>query len=619
MYAARRILGRTEASRRWKIGLLALMALMAAAALGILFSAPASTAHASSDVEIYPWPAVEIACVETLVEEGEDFTLGVRATHNPDWLYTRMRVLWFTEAGSADESDYEHISGALQVTTWPEADVGEMVRDFHTTDDLYPENDESFTVRFENENEHGADGECGITISDNDGIGIYDLEITSEPGEVVTESGDAVEAYGVGDVIEITAYFTGAITPIDPETGQRADYAGLYIQVGENRRVARLLSELADDELVFGYTVTEEDADADGISVEGGGRGTGMYYSGENGDGGLWALAHPDGRINRMFRGLDDDSGHRVVAVRAEDSGDDGDDKGDGDDKDVEEEGAQAEPIVNPGPWVTSAKSIESGMRGLAMGELTVDDGGRDWFSFDADGGEKYIIELRSKMKMVENDGSEFTPEYVDGHLVDPSILEIVDEEGEQVLGEHDSGGFVSNFARAFFEPDKDGTYYVAIGAGRQDRSLLGFYDISVRQDDHADDFRTEPGIVLEPGKSVSGRIDSDVPPGDPGLNSWDWRESIPLWGIESLDDRDVFKFRISDAGAYELKVIEGPKEVGIWRVADRSGRAYLMGRTAPVESLVEDFDRGTYYVEVGTAFGSSGNTGPYRVALTLG
>ena len=53
---------------------------------------------------------------------------------------------------------------------------------------------------------------------------------------------------------------------------------------------------------------------------------------------------------------------------------------------------------------------------------------------------------------------------YVDGHLIDPSILEVVDEDGEQVLGEQDEGGFMANFARAFFTPDEDGTYYIAIG-----------------------------------------------------------------------------------------------------------------------------------------------------------
>ena len=160
---------------------------------------------------------------------------------------------------------------------------------------------------FNNSVDYGHDGECIITIADDDGVGIYDLAITSEPGEITTASGDEVVAYGAGDVIEITAHFTGTVTTENPNTGEQADYAGLYIQVGENRRIAELLSGDGGDKLVFGYTVTEEDEDADGISVEGGGAGTGMYYNENNRDGGLWAVRARGGRLNRLFHGLDDD------------------------------------------------------------------------------------------------------------------------------------------------------------------------------------------------------------------------------------------------------------------------------------------------------------------------
>ena len=82
-------------------------------------------------------------------------------------------------------------------------------------------------------------------------------------------------AYTTGDVIEITAHFTGPVTNGAPNTGEQADYAGLYIQVGENRRLAEMLRGDGADTIVFGYQVQSDDADADGISVEGGGPGTG--------------------------------------------------------------------------------------------------------------------------------------------------------------------------------------------------------------------------------------------------------------------------------------------------------------------------------------------------------
>ncbi len=612
------ILGRTESSKGRRIGLLALMGLMAVLALAILIGglATSRTAHADYDVEIDPWPAVEIVCIETLVEEGEDFRLEVRATHAPDWLYTRMRVLWYTDAATADESDYEHLHGKRQESTWPEADLGAMGRDFHTTEDHYSEIDESFTVRFENENEHGFDGECEITISDDDGVGIYDLEITSEPGEITTASGDEVEAYGAGDVIEITAHFTGTVTTLNPDTGERADHAGLHIQVGENRRVAELLSGDGGDELVFGYTVTADDADADGISVEGGGTGTGMTYDPEQRNGGLWAETAPGGRLNRLFHGLDDDRNHKVVAVSIDDESEKPDPPA--------PIGATPTPVPTPEPaeWAKSAKSIDSGLRGMLYGELVEKDGGRDWFSFEGDAGESYIIELRNRLELSGDDGEPYSIDYYPGHLIDPSILEIVDEEGEQVLGEHDAGGFIHNFARAFFTPDGDGTYYVAIGAGSQDRSLLGHYEITVREDDHADDHRVQSGLLLRPGDSVKANIDSDVDMDDRDVNPWDWfnageEEAVPIWGLESLDDRDVFRFEISEQGAYLLTVSDGPKGVGIWRIADSAGNVDTDGRTAPVESLQKDFSPGMYYVDVGTPYSSSGNTGTYTLMLT--
>ena len=185
------------------------------------------------------------------------------------------------------------------------------------------------------------------------------------------------------------------------------------------------------------------------------------------------------------------------------------------------------------------------------------------------------------------------------------------------------AGASSSNFARAFFTPDDDDTYYIAIGAGSQDRGGVGHYEITVRQDDHADDHHIESGLVLRPGESVSGTIDSDVPKDDPDLNPWDWfgagiGEAVPIWGLESLDDRDVFKFEISEEGTYLLAVSDGPKGVGIWRIVDGSGNRFSHERrTAPMESLEDDYGPGTYYVEIGTPYSSGGNTGSYKLLLT--
>ena len=620
MNATKIILGRTEISKGWRIGLLAVMGLMAAISLAILIGgplfAPRHVAYAAPMRGNEPW--LKIKCVETLVEEGEDFRLEVRKKHDSDWPHPTMRVFWYTDAITADETDYEHLYAERQSSNGSQSESGVMGRNFHTLDDQYPEIDETFKVQFNNSVDYGHDGECIITIADDDGVGIYDLAITSEPGEITTASGDEVVAYGAGDVIEISAHFTGTVTTLNPDTGERADYAGLYIQVGENRRVATLLRGDGSDLLVFGYTVTEDDVDADGISVEGGGPGTGMYYNVNNRNGGLWAARAPGGRINRIFHGLDDDPDHVVVLVSPEE---DEEVPTVPPDNTITPPDPTPEPEPEPELWVARSESIEPGLIGIINGELTEEAGGRDWYSFEGERGENYIIELKNQMEFHEGTNTWIGGhlDYVDGHLIDPSILEVVDEDGEQVLGEQDEGGFMANFARAFFTPDEDGTYYFAVGGGDEFRSGLGFYEVSVRVDDHADDYGTEPGVVLLPGKTISARIDSDVPPNHPGLKPWHWvidDPSIPVFGLESLDDRDVFEFRISEEGTYKVLVSDGPSGVGIWNIWNGTNGVFEHFESGPVESAVLSYSPGTYYVEVGNVYESKGNTGSYTVSL---
>ena len=258
-------------------------------------------------------------------------------------------------------------------------------------------------------------------------------------------------------------------------------------------------------------------------------------------------------------------------------------------------------------------------------GELTAEDEGRDWISVDLVGGENYIIELKSTMEFIEAEDDErwwlggyF--DYVPNKLIDPSIHEVVDDQGEQVLGEHDQGGFMGNFARAFLTPDEDGTFYIAVGAGPEYRVGTGFYTLSLRIDDQPDDHHTKPGVVLRPGESITAVIDSDVSPDDPGLNQWDWAasddEGVPVFGVESLDDRDVFRIEISEAGTYEVSVSDGPTGVGIWRVMFGVSQHGDYARFDPAESVVCDLEPGTYYVEIGTPYQSVGNTGSYTVSL---
>ena len=281
------------------------------------------------------------------------------------------------------------------------------------------------------------------------------------------------------------------VTTVNPDTGQQSDYAGIYVFVGNQRRLAPFLRKYGSDAMVFGYTVKPNDRDTDGIRVEQGGLPligqstpfvTGFHYDEQQGDIGIWPVSSNSDSINRIYRGLHDDPKHRVFQVETDEPTID----------------PPTETDVNPLPqpelpeWVENSEVIENGAFHIEHGELTEEDGGRDWFSFTTTGGEKYIIEVESRMKLLE-----YQAEYVDNHLIDPSILEIVDEQGQQVLGEHDQGGFISNWARGYFTPRTDGTYYIAVGSGRQDPGGFGHYTISVRQDDHADDWRTQPALCF--------------------------------------------------------------------------------------------------------------------------
>ena len=269
---------------------------------------------------------------------------------------------------------------------------------------------------------------------------------------------------------------------------------------------------------------------------------------------------------------------------------------------------------------VAPSSTIPVGLEHILTGELTAGDGGEHLYRFEATAGEQYIIEVKGPMVPDGAGDLELAP----GYLLDPSILRIVDGAGVELLGEHDQGGFTLNWARAFFTPPSTDTFYVVVGGGAQARHGLGGYAISVRVDDHADDYGTHPSVVLRSGRSVGGRIDSDVAPTDPRVNSWDWSpgylsgpEPWPRQGIESLDDRDVFRFEIVEGGLYRLRVTAPHHQIGVWIVWDHMGNLWSYPRVAPTRSFIADYEPGTYYAEVGTTYESSGATGPYTLSLT--
>lgn len=111
-------------------------------------------------------------------------------------------------------------------------------------------------------------------------------------------------------------------------------------------------------------------------------------------------------------------------------------------------DGPEVDSVERQELFTGTVAPLTVGLRGTVDGELTAEDGGRDWYSFEAMGGASYIIELKNTMVFTEitGDGRGGNPSYVPGHLGVVS-RQVVDDQKMQVLGEHDYGGFTANFA----------------------------------------------------------------------------------------------------------------------------------------------------------------------------
>ena len=112
-------------------------------------------------------------------------------------------------------------------------------------------------------------------------------------------------------------------------------------------------------------------------------------------------------------------------------------------------------------------------------------------------------------------------------------------------------------------------------------------------------------------------------------MNFWDWNSNPnpdpddepdnyfrPRRGIESLDDRDLFRYEIAEAGTYRLFLADQPTGVGIWYIWDYQGNLWTETAMAPVDAMERRHEPGTYYAEVGIPYESEGNTGTYTLSL---
>ena len=82
--------------------------------------------------------------------------------------------------------------------------------------------------------------------------------------------------------------------------------------------------------------------------------------------------------------------------------------------------------------------------------------------------------------------------------------------------------------------------------------------------------------------------------------------------GVESLDDRDVFRVEVTEESRYVLAVRDAPSTVGIWGIWNESSVLHGYSEDGPVREIFDTLSPGTYYVDVGTAYESEGAVGTY-------
>ena len=246
---------------------------------------------------------VDLLCGPGLVWEGGSKRAEARGHLDSRRLAEDDRYIrWYTDTGTADESDYPRVWGLEQRVGSRAGDLFGKDRWFQTTQDPYPELDETFNIRAEINNNESARTSCTITIQNNDGTGIHDLEIISSPADGL--------AYRAGERIEIVARFNAEVSVSKPvmlplrmgfnyDVTREASLDGQYTENGEQNAY------------LFVYEVQPGDAAFDGLEIDGGFIDDDGTTHSLTGSGSITASDTGD-PISPWYRGLDPDPAHRV-------------------------------------------------------------------------------------------------------------------------------------------------------------------------------------------------------------------------------------------------------------------------------------------------------------------
>ena len=244
---------------------------------------------------------MDLHCGDGRVEEGDSKRVRVQIVEHDPW--NPEEVWWYTEAGTADESDYPVLDGVKEGFSFEEHDADRLYRNIHTTEDIYPELDETFTLRIGNQDNTSDKTSCTITIVNDDGGGVYKAEFSSTPADG--------ETYGAGEFIEVT------MIPTHPARVPN-NIVGVVLRVGEgddNYRLATFTGDPSEshETMVFRYEVQPSDLDTDGVSVDEGGAESG-FPDLHGYDSVINVVVGGDYQpISRVYRGIAESPDHKVA------------------------------------------------------------------------------------------------------------------------------------------------------------------------------------------------------------------------------------------------------------------------------------------------------------------
>ena len=221
-----------------------LAAILVAAAV---FLSPMGRALASTNLDL--------DCKSAEIIEGG--TLDVKVKGHWDG---NLHVWWYTSDGTAIAgSDYPELDGVKQGSR---KSGNTMTRTIETLDNLYPELNETFNLRFSRQDNHSDDTSCVLTIKDDD-KGVRGMVISSSPADGLR--------YRAGEVIEFALHMNADVRvlhhhPPNLSMDFRMGSGEDNLRQGDIRYPDSKTYHYVRG-VYFRYTVQEDDLDTNGVYV----------------------------------------------------------------------------------------------------------------------------------------------------------------------------------------------------------------------------------------------------------------------------------------------------------------------------------------------------------------